>query len=209
MLEIIKEAVTTITGLDLDKVTRQRDHVQARAMYYYFARHSGATLDSIGKSAGKDHTTIMYALKKFDEYHTYDNIFRKQYAQLSELLSGIKDDTKIDVTDSLRLKNESLIQNNIKLQRELSKASQDKPKVIEDLLEGIPKERIEFFINNQLATFVKMERATLKKLEQYEEANKQIRADKQSYQQEYLEEEGGRARNTSRQSTYLSSQYRS
>lgn len=208
MLKIIKEAVTTITGLDLDKVTRQRDYVQARAMYYYFARQSGATLDAIGKSSGKDHTTIMYALKKFDEYHTYDNIFRKQYAQLSELLAGIKDDTKIDVTDSLRLKNESLIQNNIRLQQELSKASQDKPKVIEDLLEGIPKERIEFFINNQLASFVKMERATLKKLEQYEDTNKQIR-EHQAIEQASLKEEGGRTRGSFKQPTYLSNQYRS
>jgi len=208
MLEIIKDAVTTITGLDLDKVTRQREYVQARCMYYHFSRQSGATLQGIGRSAGKDHATIMHALKKFEEYHRYDDVFRTQYAQLTELLVDIKEDVTLDITEALRLKNIALVKRNIKLQQDLSKASLDKPKVIEDMLEGIPRERVEFFINNQLASFITMERATLKKLKQYEDTNKQIR-EQQAIEQAGLKEEGGRTGGEARQFTYLSNQHRS
>ena len=208
MLEIIKDAVTTITGLDLDKVTRQREYVQARCMYYHFARQSGATLQGIGKSAGKDHATIMHALKKFEEYHRYDDVFRTQYAQLTELLVDIKEDVTLDITEALRLKNIALVKRNIKLQQDLSKASLDKPKVIEDMLEGIPRERVQFFINNQLASFITMERATLKKLKQYEDTDKQIR-EQQAIEQAGLKEEGGGTGGEARQFTYLSNQYRS
>ena len=170
MLKIIREAVETITGCDTNKVTRVREYVQARAMYYHFARKSGATLTAIGQSNGKDHATIIHGLKKFEEYHNYDELFRKQYRQLQELLIDIhinKEDTASEnVSEALRLKNEALVQRNIILQQKLTKASLDKPQVIEDLLEGIPQERIEFFINNQMTTFIKMEKAVLKKQEE-------------------------------------------
>ena len=203
MLKIIREAVETITGCDTNKVTRVREYVQARAMYYHFARKSGATLTAIGQSNGKDHATIIHGLKKFEEYHNYDELFRKQYRQLQELLVDIhinKEDTASEnISEALRLKNEALVQRNINL---------DKPKVIEDLLEGIPQERIDFFINNQLASFIKMERATLNKLKEYEYRNQQIR-EQQAFEQASLKEEGGGTRESINQPTYLSNQYRS
>ena len=212
MLKIIREAVETITGCDTNKVTRVREYVQARAMYYHFARKSGATLTAIGQSNGKDHATIIHGLKKFEEYHNYDELFRKQYRQLQELLIDIhinKEDTASEnISEALRLKNEALVQRNINLQQELTKASLDKPKVIEDLLEGIPQERIDFFINNQLASFIKMERATLNKLKEYEYRNQQIR-EQQAFEQASLKEEGGGTRESINQPTYLSNQYRS
>ena len=212
MLETIREAVETITGCDTNKVTRVREYVQARAMYYKFARQNGATLVAIGQSAGKDHATIMHALKKFDEYHSYDEVFRKQYAQLTELLVDININSDVDASDNvaeaLRLKNEALVKRNMKLQQELSKASQDKPKVIEDMFEGIPQERVEFFINNQMTTFIKMEKAVLKKQEEYEYRNQKIREHK-AFEQASLEEEGGRTGDEANKFTYLSQQYRS
>ena len=212
MLKIIREAVETITGCDTNKVTRVREYVQARAMYYHFARKSGATLSAIGQSNGKDHATIIHGLKKFEEYHNYDELFRKQYRQLQELLIDIhinKEDTASEnISEALRLKNEALVQRNINLQQELTKASLDKPKVIEDLLEGIPQERIDFFINNQLASFIKMERATLKKQKEDEYRNQQIREFK-AFEQASLKEEGGGTRESINQPTYLSNQYRS
>jgi hypothetical protein len=212
MLKIIREAVETITGCDTNKVTRVREYVQARAMYYHFARKSGATLTAIGKSNGKDHATIIHGLKKFEEYHNYDDVFRKQYTQLQELLIDIhinKEETASEnISEALRLKNEALVQRNIILQQKLSKASLDKPQVMEDMLEGIPQERIEFFINNQLASFIKMERATLNKLKEYEDRNQQIR-EQQAFEQASLKEEGGRIGDPFKQPTYLSNQFSS
>ena len=212
MLKIIREAVETITGCDTNKVTRVREYVQARAMYYHFARKSGATLTAIGQSNGKDHATIIHGLKKFEEYHNYDELFRKQYSQLQELLVDIhinKEDTASEnISEALRLKNEALVQRNINLHQKLTKASLDKPKVIEDLLEGIPQERIEFFINNQLASFIKMERATLKKQKEDEYRNQQIREFK-AFEQASLKEEGGRVGDPFKQPTYLSNKFSS
>lgn len=212
MLKTIREAVETITGCDTNKVTRVREYVQARAMYYKFARQVGATLVAIGKSAGKDHATIIHSLRKFDEYHSYDEVFRKQYAQLTELLKDININNDVDASDNvmeaLRLKNEALVRRNMKLQQELSKASQDKPKVMEDMFEGIPQERVEFFINNQMTTFIKMEKAVLKKQEEHEYRNQQIREYK-AFEQASLEEEGGRTGDEANKFTYLSQQHRS
>lgn len=212
MLKTIRESVETITGCDTNKVTRVREYVQARAMYYKFARENGATLMQIGQSAGKDHATIIHALRKFDEYHKYDEVFRKQYAQLTELLTDININNDVDASDNvmeaLRLKNEALVQRNMKLQQELSKASQDKPKVMEDMFEGVPQERIEFFINNQMATFIKIEKAVLKKQKEHEHRNQQIREHK-AFEQASLKEEGGRTGDEANKFTYLGQQYRS
>ena len=64
MLKIIREAVETITGCDTNKVTRVREYVQARAMYYHFARKSGATLTAIGQSNGKDTLQLSTGLRR-------------------------------------------------------------------------------------------------------------------------------------------------
>ena len=60
--------------------------------------------------------------------------------------------------------------------------------------DGIPEERIQFFINNQMSAFIKMERATLKKQKEYEQANAKIRETKQTAKQASFEETGIRVR---------------
>ena len=64
--------------------------------------------------------------------------------------------------DEVVRQRQELIEANVKLKLEIKSLKENKPR-LEKLLDGIPEERIQFFINNQMSAFIKMERATLKK----------------------------------------------
>ena len=49
MLEVIRKAVETVTNCDVVERTRQREYVQARMIFYKFARDNKQTLQAIGK----------------------------------------------------------------------------------------------------------------------------------------------------------------
>ena len=106
------------------------------------------------------------------------------------------------------MQNTALAQRIIMLEQELSEAVKEKPLVMEDLFKGIPKDRVQFFINNQMTTFIKMEKAVAKKRREDEHRNKKIREYK-AIEQAGLKEEGGGTRESFKQPTYLSHQYRS
>ena len=51
MLKTIKDAVEEVTGLKIDKNTRQREYVMARCLFYHFARElTGRPFVEIGAS---------------------------------------------------------------------------------------------------------------------------------------------------------------
>ena len=51
MLKTIKDAVEEVTGLKINKNTRQREYVMARCLFYHFARElTGRPFAEIGAS---------------------------------------------------------------------------------------------------------------------------------------------------------------
>lgn len=212
MLEIIKEATEVVTNCDITIKTRKREHVQARNLFSHFAREAGYTLEKIGAFLNKDHATIIHALKSFQNDIDTDVHFQKQHTQLQDILAHTNAEKFINssenILEAFKMQNAALAQRIIILEQELAEAVKEKPLVMEDLLKGIDPERIQFFINNQMSAFIKMEKAIAKKREQDEHRNQKIREYK-AVEQAGLKEEGGGVGDEARQFTYLSSQYRS
>ena len=205
MLKTIKDAVQEVTQLDINNNTRQRDYVMARCLYYHFARElTKKSLTEIGASMKQDHATVLHNLKKFDVHYKFDEDFKKHYHVLESILQPTPSAediiAEVGSIDEVIKQRQDLIEANVKLTLEINDLKENKPR-LEKLLYGIPEERIQFFINNQMSAFIKMERATLKKQQSYEQANAKIRETKQTAKQASFEETGIRVRDKAKQFT--------
>ena len=204
-LDIIEQAVQTVTGCDIMLKTRVKGHVQARSIFCFYARSYGVTLENIGVWLGKDHATILHALNKYSIELDYDKTYRANSNSVSEILSSITPDEAISATDTLL---EALeIQNKaLKLKvMELQQLVEPEKRGIDDILIGIPEGRIEFFKDNQLKSFVSMERAIMKQ-DQEREAQRAIdRADKAAFKTASMYEDGAERNGDAKVFMYLSS----
>ena len=190
MLEVIRKAVETITNCDVVERTRQREYVQARSIFYRFARDNKQTLQAIGKFLERDHATVMHSLKKFEQDVEYDSAFRANYNAVKDILGNLDVKGCEDATETLleayEMRNTYLIEQNTELRAKLSRLTSDD--TINELLEGIPEDKIQYFISNQLRSFVNIEKAILKRDEAQREAD--IKA-KKEFKRLAMHEEGG------------------
>ena len=79
----IKELIKTTTGVDINKVSRKRETVEARAMYYKILKQidKKKTLQSIADSVGKNHATVLHSLNNYDTFEQFNptlKLFRKE-----------------------------------------------------------------------------------------------------------------------------------
>ena len=190
MLEVIRKAVETVTNCDVVERTRQREYVQARSIFYRFARDNKQTLQAIGKFLERDHATVMHSLKKFEQDVEYDSAFRANYNAVKDILGNLDVKGCEDATETLleayEMRNTYLIKQNTELRAKLSRLTSDD--TINELLEGIPEDKIQYFISNQLRSFVNIEKAILKRDEAQREAD--IKA-KKEFKRLAMHEEGG------------------
>ncbi len=82
----LKKAIQEIIGVDINEVTRKRETIEARAIYYKVLKQidKKKSLKSIGASVGKDHATVLHSLKNYDMFEQFNptlKIFRKQILQ--------------------------------------------------------------------------------------------------------------------------------
>jgi|SRR5210317_170250 len=96
-LELIKSAVEDYFRIKINKQTRKREFVEARAFYYRFARmYTKASMASIGELVGKDHACVINGLNRLDGWMTYDKRILAYYSELDRLvrdnLNGVEDD---------------------------------------------------------------------------------------------------------------------
>ena len=199
MLKKIKNAVEKVTDLKIDKNTRQREYVMARCLYFHFARElTGKPYSEIGATTGHHHASVLHALKSFDVHYRFSNFFKKSYNELAKILQPTQSAEPIVEEhislDEAREKIKNLADANIKLALEIKDLKNNLPN-FNKYFDGIPKERVQFFINNQMSAFIKMELATIKKQQSYERENAKIRETKQTAKQANFEETGIRARN--------------
>ena len=190
MLEVIRKAVETITNCDVVERTRQREYVQARSIFYRFARDNKQTLQAIGKFLKRDHATVMHSLKKFEQDVEYDSVFRANYNAVKDVLGNLDVKGCESATDTLleayEMRNTYLIEQNAELRAKLSRLTSDD--TINELLTGLPESRIQYFIDNQLKSFVNIEKALLKRDEAQREAD--LKA-KREFKRLAMHEEGG------------------
>ena len=199
MLKKIKNAVEKVTDLKIDKNTRQREYVMARCLYFHFARElTGKPYSEIGATTGHHHASVLHALKSFDVHYRFSDFFKKSYNELAKILQPTQSAEPIVEEhislDEAREKIKKLADANIKLALEIKDLKNNLPN-FNKYFDGIPKERVQFFINNQMSAFIKMELATIKKQQSYERENAKIRETKQTAKQANFEETGIRARN--------------
>jgi len=105
----LKKAIKEITGVDINEVTRKRETIEARAIYYKVLKQidKKKSLKSIGASVGKDHATVLHSLKNYDMFEQFNPIlklFRKQILQrLNYATPDILDMTKDELIQSLQI----------------------------------------------------------------------------------------------------------
>ena len=79
----LKKVIKEITGVDINEVSRKREIIEARAVYYKILKQidKKKSLKSIGASVGKDHATVLHSLKNYDMFEQFNptlKLFRKQ-----------------------------------------------------------------------------------------------------------------------------------
>ena len=169
MLDTVREVVETVTMLDISVVTRKKEYVLARALYFYHARKmTGRSLEAIGRTMhGKGHDTVIHALSKFDEYHHGYKFFRDSHYQVCKILEDLDSTVEIDDNEQMmsviKDQNRILLLKNAELKDQIEQMSKieenDMEKEVMSMLADIPEDRAQFFINNQLKTFLLMERS--------------------------------------------------
>ena len=76
-LDLIYNICCSTTGLELNKKTRKREYIYARACYYYFARfHTKNSLSSIGLICGTDHATVLHGIKIYENNIKYPDFYK-------------------------------------------------------------------------------------------------------------------------------------
>ena len=115
-LDIIKSVCEETFDIDLTKRTRKREYVAKRCIYFKIARStSGASFESIGKSVGRNHATVMHSLKEFEYIIKNDPFYHALYIKV-RLKCGViiknKFEKQID-------KQEYYLHQNINLKAEL------------------------------------------------------------------------------------------
>ena len=191
MLEVIRVAVETITNCDVVIRTRQKEYVQARSIFYRFARDNKQTLQAIGKFLERDHATVMHSLKNFEHEVKFDPDFRSKYNAVKDILGNLDVKECEDATETLleayELRNANLIEENAQLRTNIARLmTQD---TIDKLLVGIPEDRIQYFIDNQLKSFVNIEQAIIRRDADKREADIK---DKSEFKRLAMHEEGGK-----------------
>ena len=190
MLQVIREAVEAVTSCDVVLRTRQVEYVQARMIFYKFARDNKQTLQAIGKFLERDHATVMHSLKKFEQDVQYDSAFRAKYNAVRDVIGNLDIKECENATETLleayEMRNANLIEQNAELRAKLSRLTSDD--TINELLTGLPESRIQYFIDNQLQSFVNIEKAILKRDEAKRQAD--IKA-KKEFKRLAMHEEGG------------------
>ena len=190
MLEVIRKAVETVTNCDVVVRTRRKEFVQARSIFYKFARDNKQTLQAIGKFLERDHATVMHSLKNFEHEVKFDPDFRGNYNAVKSILGNLDIKECENATETLleayELRNTNLIEENSQLRANIARLMTED--TIDKLLVGLPENRIQYFIDNQLKSFVNIEKAILKRDENKRQAD--IKA-KKEFKRLAMHEEGG------------------
>lgn len=159
----LKKAIKEITGVDINEVSRKREIIEARAVYYKILKQidKKKSLKSIGASVGKDHATVLHSLNNYDMFEQF-NPTLKEFRK--EILSKLNLDTfksSIDIGKDEEIYNLNL--QIIKLQEQINEQQKPRNKYnivnnIENLLletEGTEQQQI---IIERLQAVYKMNR---------------------------------------------------
>ena len=83
-IEIIKDLVITESGIDIAERTRRREVIEIRGLFFHVAKtlKPMSTFNSMGKSVGVNHATVIHSMGMFDTYTKYN----KELNRLKEII---------------------------------------------------------------------------------------------------------------------------
>ena len=135
----LKKVIQEITGVDINEVSRKREIIEARAIYYKVLKQidKKKSLQSIGASVGKNHATVLHSLKNYDMFEQFNPTLKLFRKQIMQRLNYVKPE------DILDMSKDELIQS---LQIDIMKLNDE----IENLQETINKPRNNYNIVNNI-----------------------------------------------------------
>ncbi len=85
----LKNIIELETGINVDIVSRKRNFVEARALYYKLLRDVlGMTLQSIADTVKKSHATVLHSINNFDILLSYNEDMKKSYSNVICMISN-------------------------------------------------------------------------------------------------------------------------
>lgn len=102
--------------VDITDVCRKQEYVFGRMIYYRILRDLGYGYQPIGRTLGKDHSTIIHNIRAFDDITTYDKELHKTYEIIKDLV--IKD---IELPDMEQATYGELVRSIVNLEEENAK----------------------------------------------------------------------------------------
>lgn len=75
-----------ITSADILGKSRKAHISEARIIFIYLMRHLGYSTTYLGELLNRDHTTMIYSTKTFDNRYKYDVMFRKKVDKMLEIV---------------------------------------------------------------------------------------------------------------------------
>ncbi len=98
-----KKIVNNELGVNVENPTRKRKYAEARGLYYTLLKNStNLSLNNIGESVNKDHSTVVYSLRQFPMWMKHDKMLKFAYDKAKTKVKDIKDITEED--DHIKLK---------------------------------------------------------------------------------------------------------
>jgi len=86
-VDSVQKVVEIVMGVDIFVNNRKRNVVEARMVFASILRDMGYSLNEIGKTMKKDHTTIIHYERKLKDLVSIDKSLLKKYLKCRELLT--------------------------------------------------------------------------------------------------------------------------
>lgn len=120
-LEYLVKKVNKHFECDIKTNTRERDIVMARGAFFWLAKHvSKKSVKKIGEAVGRDHASVVYGLRNFNDWLRFDEFFKSEFQSLKiQILSEFKSE-KLTPESMLYKYNNLVIENDI-LRNEIKK----------------------------------------------------------------------------------------
>ena len=106
----LKKVIKEITGVDINEVSRKREIIEARAVYYKILKQidKKKSLQSIANTVGKNHATVLHSLNNYDMFEQFNptlKLFRKQILQRLNYVTQeqVLDMSKEELIDNLQI----------------------------------------------------------------------------------------------------------
>ena len=162
----LKELIKQKTGVDINKVSRKREIIEARAIYYKILKQidNKKTLQSIGETVGKDHSTVLYSLNNYDMFEKFNpnlKVLRKQILSNLNYNENKNEIGKDNEIYNLNLEIAKLKENELYLQEQINKLQRPRNEYqiitnIENLLLDTEKTEQQSIILQRLEALYKM-----------------------------------------------------